>query len=318
MPRNIACFVQAEIPCNFAIGKRHLWTVCTKQIYLVGEVVLGKLDPDVWREVLRRLEKVCPFDFINLGEILVDSDLYRAANGQSFKYRTSFWSAPDNVRWRIELPEKFDDYIASLRQKTRQMTRQALRKSKDCRSLEVMTGKRQVDDFLSLAVPINQNSYQWNLGLRLRYDTVARSEYIRQAERGQFRCYVLRINGVPCAFIRGMLVRGIYLYQSCGFLPEYSKWSPGKTVLMLAIRDLLQTTDCKAFDFGDVGDHVGYKSRFGNAFAPSRKVLISKRFSVRPALIAISQETLLELKNIAKRVLASVHIRRRVQRFLRV
>jgi hypothetical protein len=312
-PICIACFVQANIICNFAIGKRHLWSICTDQIYLVGEVVLGKLEPDVWQEILRALEKLCKFEFLNLGEIPVSSDLFRAATVRSIRYRASQWSSADNVRWRAELPEHFEIYISSLRHKTRQMVRQALRKTNDIRSFQVFTTESQVDEFLSLAVAINKETYQWILGLRLKNDDAERLECIRQARQGQLRCYILRINGVACAFIRGALVRNMYLYQASGFLPQYAKWSPGKIALTLAIKDLVET-GCKVFDFGDVGDQTSYKSRFGNACIPSRRLLLSKRFSVRPTLIAMAHRVLLELKGVGKRIFARGGARRGLRR----
>lgn len=316
-PRCLACFVQAEIACDFAIGKRHLWTTTTDQIYLVGEVVLGKLDIETWRKFLRELDRICKFEFINLGEIPVDSGLYGSATMRSVRYRASSWSAADNVRWRANLPQQFDDYIASLRPKTRQMVRQALRKSQNVRSFERITATHQIDEFLSVAIAINRQTYQWKLGLRLKNDKAERSEYVRLAQRGQLRCYILRINGDPCAFIRGVLVRNMFLYQASGFLPEFGKWSPGKIALTLAIKDLLESDGCRVFDFGDVGDHTGYKSRFGNASTPSHRILISKRLSLRPTLMTMAQRVLLGFKTTSKWLLANEKLRRSIRRFVR-
>jgi CelD/BcsL family acetyltransferase involved in cellulose biosynthesis len=196
------------------------------------------------------------------------------------------------------------------------MVRQALRKSNDVRSFERISAEEQIDEFLAVAVAINQKTYQWKLGLRLRSDDAERRDYLRLAQQGQLRCYVLRIDGIPCAFIRGILVRNMYLYQASGFLPEYAKWSPGKIALTLAIKDLVEADGCQVFDFGDVGDRTSYKSQFGNAFMPSRKILISKRFSIRPTLTSMAQRTLLELKNMGKWILANENLRRGLRQFL--
>ena len=316
-PCCIACFVEATLPSNFAIGRRHIGSIPTRQLYLLGETVLGELRPETWSLLLAELNRFTPYEFINLGEISTASDLYRAVTSSPARYRVSCWSGEGNVRWLINLPQTFEDYVVSLRSKSRQMVRQSLRKYNGAGSFEVVSRENQVNEFLSVASQINRKTYQWRLGLRIWNDHETQAEYSRLARLGQLRCYVLRIDGEPCAFIRGILVGDIYLYQATGYLPEHRKWSPGKIILMLAIKDLIEAGDCRIFDFGDVGDHVGYKSRFGNVFLPSRRILVSQRFSFRPTLIASAQAFLLALKNISKRIFTTAELRRRVRQLLR-
>jgi CelD/BcsL family acetyltransferase involved in cellulose biosynthesis len=315
--RSLACFVEATLPCNFSVGRRHFGSVSTKQLYLIGETVLGKFPYETWLRVLKELEKIATFDFINLGEIVVDSDLYRAVAASPSRYRVSSWSSADNVRWLIKLPDQFDQYVSSLRHKTRQMVRQSLRKYEGVGSFDVVTQANEIEEFLLIAASINRKTYQWHLGLKVHNNQSTRDEYQRLAGLGILRCYVLRINGAPCAFIRGTLVDGVFLYQTAGFLPEYSRWSPGKVALMLALKNLVEVDKCRLFDFGDVGDHVGYKSKFGNVFLTSRTVLISKRLSIRPALVASAQSLLLNSKNLTKRIFRKGPSRQKVRRLLR-
>ena len=86
---------------------------------------------------------------------------------------------------------------------------------------------------------------------------------------------------------------------------------------MLAIKSLIDAGDCRTFDFADVGDYVGHKSKFGNVFLPSRTVLISKRLSFRPALVASAQALLLNPKNLTKRIFTKGRSRQKVRRLLR-
>jgi CelD/BcsL family acetyltransferase involved in cellulose biosynthesis len=137
------------------------------------------------------------------------------------------------------------------------------------------------------------------------------------ARSGKLRCYLLHIEGVPCAFVRGTLVDGIYNYETPGYLPEYAKWSPGTVLLMLVIKDLIESAKCKIFDFGAGGDNVGYKSKFGNIAMPSETLLICHRKAMRPALIAIAQQTLIAVKNLADRNIGNGKLRRKIRSAMR-
>src|SRR5205814_9563948 len=144
----------------------------------------------------------------------------------------------DRIRWLIDLLERFDNYIGSLRSKSRQIIRQSLRKfnaGEGC-SFSVISEEHQIDEFLSIGEAISRNTYQWSVGQRLQNDSATRDEYVRLARSGKLRCYLLRIEGKPCAFARGSLVGGIYNYETPGFLTEYAKWSPGTVLLMLVIK----------------------------------------------------------------------------------
>jgi CelD/BcsL family acetyltransferase involved in cellulose biosynthesis len=129
--------------------------------------------------------------------------------------------------------------------------------------------------------------------------------------------YILRINGQACAFIHGTLNHGVYNYGVPGFLVEYANWSPGKVLLILAIKDLIEKTNCRLFDFGGGGDDVGYKSKLGNVSRPARTILVSHRLAIRPALVSLAQLGLLSAKAIARRIFSSDVLRRRIRRALR-
>ena len=319
-PSCAAFFIEETKSNHFMVGKRSLASVEVERLALVGGVVLGELRPETWLRFLRELDDFSRYDFIYLGEVLVDSDLSRAIAELPMRYRVSRPSRKDQIRWFIELPEKFDDYLASIGSQSRQVVRRKIRKfekGEGC-SFAVFSDEHKIDEFLSTAEEISQRTYQWGLGQGLQNDTVTRGEYVRMARAGKLRCYIMRIEGKPCAFIRGTLVNGVYNFETPGFLPEYAKWSPGTVLLLLAIKDLIESTKCRVFDFGGGGDDVGYKAKFGNVSMPSRQLLISRRLSLRPALISFAQEMLIGTKNLADRLLGSSEIRRRIRRALRI
>jgi CelD/BcsL family acetyltransferase involved in cellulose biosynthesis len=318
-PVCMGCFIEDKARIPFTVAERMLGSVAVKQLALLGSVVLGDLTPKTWLQFLNQIDVRTTYDFINLGEVLLDSNLRRAVAQLPIRYQVSSPSRKEQIRWLIDLPSEFNNYILSLRPKSRQIIRQSLRKfeaGEGC-SFSIISEEHQIDEFLSIGEAISRNTYQWSVGQRLQNDTATRNEYIRLARSGKLRCYILRINGTPCAFARGSLVGGIYNYETPGFLIEYAKWSPGTVLLMLAIKDLIEVAKCRFFDFGTGGDDVGYKAKFGNVSLPARTLLISRRVALRPTLIFLAQQTLIGFKNIADRVLGSGELRRRIRRAMR-
>jgi hypothetical protein len=318
-PICVACFVEETALRHLTVGERSLGTVKVGQLALVGEVVLGDLRPGTWLRFLRKLDDFSPYDFIYLGEVPLNSDLWKATAALPMRYRISRPSRKEQLRWLIKLPEKFDDYLASLGTQTRQVAKRKIRKFEggDGCTFEVFSDERKIDEFLSIAEKISRRTYQWSLDQKLQNDTATRKEYARLARAGKLRGYVLRIQGEPCAFIHGTLAGGVYAYRTPGFLSEYAKWSPGTVLLILVIKDLIESAKCNVFDFGTGGDQVGYKAKFGNVSIPSQTLLISRRLALRPALISLAQEALRGTKNIAARVLGTGELRRRIRRAMR-
>jgi hypothetical protein len=318
-PVCMACFVEERDRISFTVGEKLLGSVAVQQLSLIGSVVLGHLSPTTWLRFLTQIDLRQAYDFINLGEVPLQSDLCRVVAALPIQYRVSKPARKEQVRWLINLPNKFDDYIGSLRSKSRQIIRQSLRKfeaGKDC-SLSIISEEHQIGEFLMIGEAISRATYQWSVGQRLNNDASTRNEYVRLAQSGKLRCYLLQIEGVPCAFARGTLVDGVYHYETPGYLPEYAKWSPGTVLLMLVIKDLIESASCKIFDFGAGGDNIGYKAKFGNVSIPSQTLLISSRAAFRPALISIAQEALLATKSIAARLLGTGALRRSIRRAMR-
>jgi len=174
-----------------------------------------------------------------------------------------------------------------------------------------------VDTFLRDSESISRLTYQWNVGDRLFNDEATRRLYIQRATSGHLRCYSLYASGKPCAFLRGEFVGGVYHYETPGYDPQYSKLSPGLVLLMWAIRDLIEETSCKIFDFGGGGDAVGYKAKFGNTGLNCDDVELgrwSRPYSV--AIMAI-QEGLNVAKNLANWILGESKIRQRIKHAIR-
>lgn len=261
----IACFVYGNAKKNYAVAERKLFTLPIKTVSLFGSCVLGQLDEHTIKTFFTRIINDSGFDLINLGEIIIDSPLYKAVNKLRGGVIVSRSTRTDPIRWMIKLPKSFDDYTKSLGPKTRKNAVREFKKLERESVFEVRVIHRldQIDIFLQDAEKISRLTYQWNVGTRFCNDEVTRKRLVHFAQKGKLRCYIAYIDGQPCTFRYGEWSHRIYVGRIVGYDPKYANKSPGTALLLYTIRDLIDNTDCEFFDFGE-GGYFEYKTRFGN------------------------------------------------------
>jgi hypothetical protein len=112
-----------------------------------------------------------------------------------------------SLRWLIDLPDTFDQYLALLSSSTRQSVKRKLRALGKEFSVDITLVKdaTEIDDFIAKGEAISRLTYQWHVGQRLVNDEATRSRYRQLAEQGRLRCYLMSLDGVPRAFLRGTL-----------------------------------------------------------------------------------------------------------------
>ena len=86
---------------------------------------------------------------------------------------------------------------------------------------------------------------------------------------------------------------------------------------MWAIRDLIEQTNCKLFDFGAGGDATGYKSTFGNFSFTCRDVEMGSWSNPYSVAIMALQEGLNLSKNIATWFFGQGNLTRRIKKAIR-
>lgn len=316
---SLACFVVAEGNKSFTLGERRLFSLPVKWCQLFGSDVLGACDAHHLSDFLKLLESDLRFDLLSLGEVVLGDKLHLAAEGLGSRYSVTRPSRKDSVRWMIDLPETFDQFMQSMSAKSRQNLRREMRKLEADFKAELVTVTRpeQVDCFLKDGESISRLTYQWNVGQKLVNDEPTRQRYLVNAAAGRLRAHLLSIDGRSCAFSRGELVRGVFNYETPGHIPEYAKLSPGTVLLAWVIKDLIENTDCKWFDFGTGGDDVGYKSRFGNVSMPSRTLQVADRLCPYPMLLVALDAVLSGAKNVASKLLGQGQLRHRLRQSIR-
>ena len=225
----------------------------------------------------------------------------------------------DSIRHLIKLPPSFDGFVKALSGVTRSSVTRKLKKfEKDYQfEFEVVSHPEQIDKFLTEGEKISRLTYQWHVGQRLTNDVATRRRYMRLAEAGQLRCYMLYVDGRPIAFLRGELSDNLYHYETPGYDPEFQKASPGIVILMWTIRDLIENTSCKLFDFGTGGDDTGYKSHYSNVMINCAPLEIGRCYRPYSLLLVLLQEGLSLTKNLAGAIVGSETVRQRFKRLVR-
>jgi hypothetical protein len=275
--------------------------------------VLGEPSESLIRRFFHHAIEGSNFDVIDVEEIFIDSPLYKAVTslgGPVIAWRAS---RKNRLWWFIRMPGSFDEYIAWLRKSARE------RIVRHCRSFErknpdfrVMQRPEEVEFFLRDAEKISRLTYQWKFGEGVHNDENTRQELMRLAENGILRCYIVYLRGNPCAFGWGKLSYGKFSFRYTGYDPQYRKLSPGTALMMRMIRELIENTNCKVFDFRWGGED-GYKSRLGNFSVRCASLRVVKIYRPYSLLIILLDQTLNLAKNLVGLIIERGPLRKQLR-----
>ena len=314
-----APFILERKEKSFFIGERRVFSTPLTALSLTTPWLFGPASQETIAEMFDALNEQGDFDWINLGETPIDSALHDFAQAPGAAWITSRGSRKISKRWLIDLPSAFDDYLQLLSSKTRQSTKRKMRKLEKNYETELLILKDpdDVDAFLKEGEAISRKTYQWHSGQRLNHDEATRDAFRALLEKDRLRFYLLRVDGAPAAFLRGVMFGARFHYETPGFDPAYGKDSIGTVLLMYALRDLIERGDAEVFDFGTGGDETGYKSTYGTRSIDCAFLELGRRASARAKLVAAAQASLNGAKAAADRVLGQGDLRRRVKKLLR-
>ena len=292
----LACFIYRDSKKTYHIGARQLLGLPVRVVDLFSSCVIGDATEHLVAEFFNVIVKEGGFDVIDVGVIFVDSPLYKAAKKIS---NVLVWQVARKKRywWLIRLPRSFDEYISSLREKTRAHVLRDLRRfERENPKFMLMQRPEDVDRFLRDGEKISRLTYQWKLEYGLRDDEPTRGALLRLAENGMLRSYIGYIQGKPCAFGWGDISQGKFYFRQTGYDPKFRKVSPGTGLMMHIIRDMIENTDCRIFHF-QWGGNEGYKARLGTESHICTSLQMAATWRPYSWLIAILDQTLNFFKN---------------------
>lgn len=320
-PVAIAPFLLIRGGKQYTIGERRLLTLPVRFLRLEGECFVGRTDPDCVRQVLKVLARCNDFHLVRTSEIELHGTLHNALEKglENSRWRLARPGHKNSIHWFIDLPDTFEEYLSTLSSKARKNRLREIRifENELGGKVRLVNKVEDVEWFLSAGEKISRSTYQWNIGQRLENNEPTKKTYLAQAGAGILRCHILLAGDTPCAFARGTIRNGVYHYQTPGYDPTYSKYSPGTVLLMKVIQDLIENTDCRVLDFGQGGDMTGYKKVYGNRSFEALSFEIALKQSLYPAFLLALQGLLNTLKRGANALLGEGRLKRAIKRHLR-
>lgn len=210
-------------------------------------------------------------EFLLLEDLLIDNPLNHSIQDPDSRYTIYSHTSFQN-RSLIHFPQNPAEYWNQFRSKSRRKHKKLLRQNSEMRMVRI-TQPDQVIEFLEAAHQISLNTWQTQrLGLRIKNDEKELEEMTFLALNGWLRCYLLMKDDQPVAFKVGSQHRGVYRDLEFGFDLNYASLSPGETLLLLILEDLIHHDTPRVYDFGE-GD-AEYKQRYSSQITQSRAVLL--------------------------------------------
>lgn len=178
-----------------------------------------------------------------------------------------FYTQPCIDHFFIEINSSFDEYISKFSSKSRQNIIRSVRKiessNRPHETFFQYTSPNEIDKFLDIARNISRQTYQTQLLKSGLPETEAfRNSALEKASRSEAYGYILNVDNKPVAFAWCRKENNRLIYDIIGYLPEYSKQSPGTALLYLILKSIYAERIFSIFDFGP--GCANYKEMFSN------------------------------------------------------
>jgi len=222
-------------------------------------------------------------DVVSLLGLRMGSPLHRCAIARAGGARRELF-ARRAQHWRLELPESFDEFLASRSKSTRESVRRYGKRLEktfgDRLRLDVLREPGDLERILEDLDSVAGKTYQAGLGVAFANADEQRRRVTLGLDRGWFRTWVLYVDEQPVAFWPGYVYNRTFTIGIPGYDPAYAEHRVGTYVQMRLIDDLCADEGVTAVDYGR-GD-AEYKRRFGSesweeqdvtAFAPTFRAL---------------------------------------------
>lgn len=304
---------------RFAIGARRLFTMKASAINLLNYWVLEGHAPSDIAAGIGKILKVSGADIFTMSEVPVDSALHQSVREFSWPLAPLTINRKPTLHWIAELPEDFETYVDNLSRRTRKNVRRYMRLLEETFEvrLETVTEPDQVERFLTEAERINRMTYQWDLGERIENDAKTREHFLKLATEGRLRCGLLLLDGKAVAFEYGKFDGRLHVADSAGYDPEYARYSVGIVLMMLVLRDLIENTSHRLYDFGMGGDDAGYKSTYGNRSVACNSYYVVRLDRPRGLAIWALQTALNAVKTAGNRLIGDRGTKNAIRKLLR-
>lgn len=220
-----------------------------------------------------------------------DALYFKSIHSESYFWKfleASEWRVGDSIVYKISgdrpfhslsLPDSFDGYLGSFKQKKRYNLKRQVRLMEEANdgqlALEKIISADQLARFEECVRDIAKKSWkQEALNTPVPDILDVRGALSDVASRGLLRSYLLQGKDGASAFVLGYRYRDVYHYSDIGFDESVASLSPGNVLLFLLIKEIIENSDLRRINFGiEDGD---YKRQFGNNHDFDASVLIMR------------------------------------------
>ena len=240
-----------RLPLTYHIKGRVLWKFNLRGVEFIGGTPCIPDDDALFDLLFKTLgEMSSARDLIALSDVPTDGLLWQYLHRSEYikeNFLTYSWSGV-NLYHTIELPGTFEKYLEQYKSKYRQNIKRQMRILREYGGGELVLRKidsrDQVPDLFPFARALNwPDDYLQDLHQR-------HAELASLAERGLFLAYLLFCGATPCAALIGEKYKSTYFIERIARNRALDRFSPGTTILQLAIEDLIRGGQVDLIDFG--------------------------------------------------------------------
>jgi hypothetical protein len=275
-------FLLSQAPLKFQYGGVVLGKIPVRKWVLLGYTLSIPEDDaayDLFFSRIRELsgefdtlycEYVRPDSF--LGSYMHSSRLVRG----SFRIHSEHGPLPHPY---VRVVGTFDDYMQYFPSKVRTERYRKLKKLREQAEVELVriTSPSEVKGFVRTAAEIARKSWQFSL-LNTGFASLSEEAWEERltfaAKRGCLRSYIIKCNGIPCAFELGYQYHGRFYFALTGYDPAWGKLGVGATMIWLVIKDIFEHDRPDVCDFAT---YAQYKETFANASYPEATMWLFPR-----------------------------------------
>ena len=256
-----------------------------KALELIGNQVLGDNDTPALLKLFDALAG-SDVDCIRISDCEVDSELWNAliaaGRGKTWAVFPNGYPAP---HWLIDFPATIDDYWTKIRNSTSHIKTYRKRSRQFTGTLQSYTAPEHVTGFLDAVASLYPHTWQCarhGLATSLCLSNPRWVEFA--AKIGALRAYVLKLDGIPIAYMFNTQWHGQFSGVEIGYDQRHYKIAPGMVMLVRIIEDMFAISTPQTVDLG-FGD-CDYKRHFSTRSIMTCPVLLIKR-TLRPYAIAL-------------------------------
>ena len=253
---------------RFELGRRTLWRVPLRTVFLLGSQPLLPDDDRAYRQLFTSVWDAFPdCNAVHMMSLVKTNWCWRYVEAAGdWDIQRCFPYAQRGVRQvhSIALPATFDDYLKKFCSRRRKEFRKKVQRLTECGGgrlkLERIDSPQQVDCFLSIARSLYDRSWKGKCRLPSCLDD-GKVRLADLAQRGILRAYLLWCGEACCASFLGFQYGDVFSGIEIAHDPAYDKYSPGTVLLLLLIEDLARHAPPQRISLGH-GDQE-FKARFG-------------------------------------------------------